>query len=237
MGRGPGNADSSPARAGAIASARELLVEASATDDRTYRMLLVVEAVQVAVQDLNIEPVVVGGLAVEFYTHAYSTSDVDVVMPSTRQVHERLVELGFAQESADGGVWVHEDSGVVWEMPAGSLSSEDQADEVETTTGGRVRMIRVEDLLVHRVDEFVGQGHGDVFEQVLALLRVPGLDWGRVLQRAQADNQEHAAQRLRELAGALRRSERPFPENWELHELADELRATWRARNLGAGDA
>src|SRR3972149_7332329 len=80
------------------------LARAPAIEDQTERQLEVVAIVSEAVADLGIRPVVVGGLAVAYWTAGtYLTGDLDVLMPSSPAVDERLPALGFRRE---GGVWL-----------------------------------------------------------------------------------------------------------------------------------
>lgn len=55
-------------------------------------MLGLVAAVQTALRDTGCRPLVVGGLAVQFWTEGeYVTHDIDVALPSTVDVEERLL--------------------------------------------------------------------------------------------------------------------------------------------------
>jgi hypothetical protein len=87
-----------------MAADRAALEEALRVEDQTERLLEVAAIVSEAVADLGVRPVVVGGLAVAFWTSgAYVTSDIDVLMPSLPEVGERLAELGFEQR---GRYWI-----------------------------------------------------------------------------------------------------------------------------------
>lgn len=222
--------DRDRSRAAAVASGREAVGRALQAGDQTERMLLMVKAVQDAVADMHLRPVVVGGLAVEYYVHAYSTSDIDVLLPTSHEVERRLRALGFRQAVTGSRVWDHPEGGVEWEMPGSVLGRLDQTVEIELPDHGQILMLRCEDILVHRIEEFVGTGHADAFEQALALLQYPQLDMRRVRERAAAVNHEHAVDALLQ---ELRRVDagNPMPETWDLHALAERLGSEWLRQN------
>jgi hypothetical protein len=204
----------------AIAAGREALARAVAVTDRTERMMRVVGAVGIALADLEHRPVIVGGLAVEYWTRAYATADIDVLLPTSDVVVRRLGALGFERH---GRVWRLLDHDVIWEMPGTALDALDEASEVELPGGASVLVLRLEDILVHRVEEFVATGHADVARQAVALILQPGLDEQRLRERAGASGHLEAIDAIRHLADRAQRGER-F-ETDELHELAGQLRS------------
>ena len=182
-------------------------------------MLRIVAAVQSALTDTGSRPVIVGGLAVEYWTGSYSTADIDVLLPSHHEITQRLEALGFVRH---GRVWELPGHEVIWEMPASALDERDHAVEI-AVPGGRVLMLALEDILVHRIEEFVATGHLDVARQAVALVTHPRLDRERLHERAQACGHEHAVTVIEGLATRAGRGER-F-ETDELHALAHDLRA------------
>jgi hypothetical protein len=71
--------------------------------DRTEQMLEIAGIVDAALRPIEIRPIVVGGLAVAYWTTGlYLTGDIDVVMPHSSQIEERLAALGFER---DGRFW------------------------------------------------------------------------------------------------------------------------------------
>lgn len=209
----------------AINLGRQALAQAVAATDRTERMMRVVGAVDVTLADLGLRPVIVGGLAVEYWTRAYATADIDVLLPTSDDVVRRLDALGFERH---GRVWRLIDEDVIWEMPGTALDALDEATEVELPDGTNVLVLRLEDILVHRVEEFVATGHADVARQAVALIAHPSLDDARLHERASASRHVAAVEAIRHLAASAQRGER-F-ESAELHELARRLRA-----HLGGG--
>src|SRR2546425_13034246 len=68
-------------------------------EDETERMLAVVGVVAEALHDLGFVPVVVGGLAVQYWTRgAYTTADIDVLLPHRPEIDRRFEALGFERE-------------------------------------------------------------------------------------------------------------------------------------------
>ncbi len=204
---------------------RTELSRALHADDKTERYLRVVAAVELALNDLPVRPVIVGGLAVEYWTRAYNTSDIDVLLPSTRDVERRLRALGFRSR---GRAWELPDTDVVWEMPGDFLDALDTATEVSLPGGRKVLILQLEDILVHRIEEFVATGHSDVVRQAIALMLHPGLDEGRLHDRAAASRHTHAVDAVRELTRRVEAGEEL--EMDDLHRIADRLLAEWPNR-------
>jgi hypothetical protein len=66
-------------------------------------MLEIAGVVDAALRAIAIRPVVVGGLAVAYWTTGlYLTGDIDVVMPHSSEIGQRLAALGFER---DGRFW------------------------------------------------------------------------------------------------------------------------------------
>jgi len=62
-------------------------------------MLEIAAVVAAALAPVGVRPVIVGGLAVAYWTAGtYVTSDIDVVMPHLAEVDEHLAALGFEPE-------------------------------------------------------------------------------------------------------------------------------------------
>jgi hypothetical protein len=205
-----------------LRDAREALAAALVAEDKTERMLRIVAAVQSALADTGLRPVIVGGLAVEYWTGSYSTADIDVLLPTHAVITHRLEALGFVRH---GRVWELPGHDVIWEMPASELDELDHAVEV-AVPNARVLVLALEDILVHRIEEFVATGHLDVARQAVALIMHPRLDRQRLQVRADACQQGHAVNAIEELA--TRAGDGEQFETGELHDLAHSLRAKTR---------
>lgn len=183
-------------------------------------MLRVVAAVDRALADLRFRPVVVGGLVVEYWTRDYATDDIDVLLPSSEEVLSRLDELGFERS---GRLFSLPDQDIIWEMPGDHLDPLDTAVEVPLPGGDRILMLRREDIIVHRIDEFVGTGHIDPANQATVLLNQAGIDREALTERAQASGLLDALDAFERLR--LRAREGAVFETDELHVLARDLRS------------
>jgi hypothetical protein len=99
-------------------------------------------------------PVVVGGLALEFYsTGGYSTGDIDLIYPDSELFGETLAAWGFKKE---GRHWINDELELFVETPGSFLPDVEQKRtvtiEIEAMT---VCMIGVEDLIIDRLNAFV----------------------------------------------------------------------------------
>lgn len=128
------------------------LARALALENETERKLTVIAAVASALADLGVKPVIVGGLAVEYWTYgAYSTTDIDVLLPSSLEVRTQLAELGFERR---GRHWVLGEQEVFLEAPGSFLGTGEEAVDIDLGEGRTVSVLRPEDVLIYRLHEF-----------------------------------------------------------------------------------
>lgn len=134
---------------------------------------------------LSSEPVVVGGLAQDYYTAPiYHETDLDVCAylgPDDKRV---LEELGFVRE---GRHWFHEGSRVAVEFPGDRIDGDEQRTVLEPVGDGAARIIGLDDLYLDRVRQAaVTSSSNDVsFQGALAIAaaRYLDLDWKYVQRR------------------------------------------------------
>lgn len=211
------------------------LVATAEIEDFVEEMLEIAAIVEEAVAPLGIHPIVVGGLAVAYWTPpgTYLTADIDVVMPTLPAAEERLEQLGFIRK---GRYWTLPGREVFFEAPGTHLEPTPTGfDLVQTRSGRLVRVQAPEEVFGVRFEEFVAQGHADIFQQLLWLLGSEQLDQDAL--DAYADEPDYlrelsvsrdayvtGLQKLREVADSLRAGV-SAPEPSEIHELARELRA------------
>jgi hypothetical protein len=190
--------------------------------DRTEQMLEIAGIVDAALRAIEIRPIVVGGLAVAYWTTGlYLTGDIDVVMPQSAQIEERLAALGFER---DGRFWTLPGRDPVFEAPGSTLELDPNGHiEVELASGRTIRIQQVEEVLLLRLAEFVATGNADVFQQCLWLLGVSGLDRERLRARADDESLSRALDALSSTANSFERDARL--ELWEITDLAKSLRA------------
>jgi hypothetical protein len=192
--------------------------------DPTEEMLEIAAVVDAALRPVTIRPVVVGGLAVAYWTTGlYLTADIDVVMPYSAEIERRLASLGFERE---GRFWTLPGRDPVLEAPGSTLEFNPAGHiEVELASGRTLRIQEVEEVLLLRLAEFVATGNADVFQQCLWLLGVSGLDRERLRTRAGEEALGRALDALDRIATTLGRDATKL-EIWEITDLARSLRVT-----------
>jgi hypothetical protein len=200
-----------------MASPQDELTRALALENETERKLAVVSVIDRQVQRLGFRPVVIGGLAVEFWTRgAYSTSDIDLYLPHVPGLDELLAELGFRRE---GRHWILPGSELFVEAPADVPREHEKVHEITLRNGSKVLLLSSEDVLIDRLHQFVAGGHRDVASQAISLLGNEDLDAQRLTDRADEEGLSSALRALYELQGRTETIE-----SWELHEIARRLR-------------
>lgn len=125
-------------------------------------------------QQQDIDVVLVGGLAVEIYTHnLYLTKDIDMVNTNYRQpqtLHKAMAELGFNKQ---GRVYVNTTTDITVEFPPGPLSVGDELIRMTTvvpTAHGSIPILRVEDVIKDRLAAFIHWGDRQSLVQATAIL-------------------------------------------------------------------
>jgi len=96
-------------------------------------------------------PVVIGGLALSYYTReVYFTADIDLAYSDREALDAVLQELGFKKR---GRYWVNEYLKLAIEVPAGVLVGEESPIEIiEVRRGLQCQIIGLEDLLIDRMN-------------------------------------------------------------------------------------
>lgn len=186
--------------------------------DRTLEIVSLVDAVAAP---LGIHPVVVGGMAVYFWTASdrFTTYDIDVVMEMPEELSQRLAELGFTR-TPDLRHWTLEGTEVFLEAPSSKLDQEAVVAEIELRSNRTVRIISRLDMLIDRLDEFEATGHEAAAQQALALLAGLSEDEGQELDdRAARRGVVVILQAMLKLADDLKAGGTP-PDSGELHEIA-----------------
>ena len=152
----------------------------------------------------GIEPILVGGGALEFYTAGgYATKDVDLALPVAPEVDAAFAALGFAKE---GRYWFHPEFDLLFEAPApAGLPGEDAPRTEVEIDGLRIVIIGIEDLLIDRLRAWVhwNSDEDGRWTRRLALLYPDRIDWDYVRDRTSEvpeearalSNIEHEARR------------------------------------------
>ncbi len=102
-------------------------------------------------EEADVLPIVVGGLAVEIYTRGqYTTLDIDLVTQRRDLAGEILRDLGFSKE---GRHWYHSELEVAIEIPASKLEDADpeKVTRLELPDGLHINVIGIEDIIMDRL--------------------------------------------------------------------------------------
>lgn len=134
-----------------------------------------------------------GGAALEFYTAGgYATGDIDLALPSGKDVDAAFADMGFRKE---GRFWLHDDLDLLFEAPApAGLPGEDAPRTEVEVDGLRVVIIGVEDLLIDRLRAWVHwkSAEDERWTRRLARLYADRIDWSYLRGRT-GDTPEEAA--------------------------------------------
>lgn len=204
-----------------MADLRTALGDAAKIEDLAERTLEVVAIVDEVASPLGIHPVVVGGMAVYFWTEneAFVTYDIDVVMAVTDRLRATLAALGF-EMSRDGRHWHLAGTEVFLEAPSAELDADAVVAEVTLPSGRTARLLSHIDVLLDRLAEFQATGHQIVAQQVLVLLNHLTEDEASELRlRAARRRVVHALDAMSRLAAEIAAGRKP-PGSDELHEIA-----------------
>lgn len=145
-----------------------LIDAATAQPTRVRRLLEVAGIITEVVIPHRV--VIVGGLAVAYWTSQQEATDIDVAMPDTRELREVFERLGFEKGPGERH-WELSRASVGLEAPAAKVADYETVLEAESPTGRPLNLLSPADLFVWRLDEFVGTGHTDAAAHMVALAR------------------------------------------------------------------
>ena len=116
------------------------LLRVASIADPTERLLEVAAVISEALSDLGVQPVVVGGLALAYWSNnnEFITGDIDVVVPRVPELADRLKALGFSQQ---GREWTMPGYDIAFEAPAEVLEPGDEGEWVQLASGRRVKIL------------------------------------------------------------------------------------------------
>jgi predicted nucleotidyltransferase len=158
------------------------------------RRLLALGLLADRLREDGIEPVLVGGGALELYTGGgYATVDMDLALPLCPEVDAAFAELGFEKE---GRYWVREDLDLLFEAPApAGLPGEDAPRMRVKVEGLEVVVIGIEDLLLDRLRAQVHwkSDEDGRWARRLAALHSDRIDWGYLEAKVAESEAERAA--------------------------------------------
>jgi len=164
---------------------RKNLQRAAAEKDPALRGVRIAAVVARALGEAGLEPTLVGGAAVAFYTEGnYTTQDVDLVAPSGPRADGAMQRLGLLKRGKD---YVSEDGAIHVGLPSAALGPTERAEVIEID-GVPLRIISVEDLIVDRLCAFKFWKSGIDGLNALIMLELGRADRSRVESRAGEEN-------------------------------------------------
>lgn len=129
----------------------KLLIElkkAAKEKDKHFRGIKIASIISLALKTVGLDPILVGGAAVAYYTDgSYTTADIDMVTPTTPELKKVMNDLGFKKIGKD---FINKDLGVYIEFPSDMLGPTERATEIKVDNK-KLRIISVEDLIVDRL--------------------------------------------------------------------------------------
>lgn len=175
-----------------------------------------------ALAPLGVAPVLVGGMAVLFWTSsaAFATRDIDLVMDEPPEAEEVLRSLGFTL-ARDGRHWELTGRDVLVELPSRSLPEGAEVERVDLGDGRSVRVLSRVDVAIVRLEELAVSSHTDVALQALALIsQIKGPEErARLVSRAAQVDAASLLARLLPVADDVASGQRSLPGDDELYEL------------------
>lgn len=173
---------------------RKRIDRLAAEPDRMRRRLVALGALTARLAPHGIEPILVGGCALEIYTDGgYTTGDVDLALPHTPEVDAAFADLGFEKR---GRFWIRPELDLLFEAPAPAGLPGETAPRTEIEIDGlRIVVLGVEDLLIDRLRGWVHwkSDEDGRWAARLATLYSKKLDWGYLRSRVARDAAETAA--------------------------------------------
>jgi len=188
-----------------MSQARDLQERLANEQDPRKRRLIALGILTKVLAPHGVEPVLVGGGALEFYTAGgYATKDVDLALPAAPEVDAAFTALGFEKE---GRYWFHPELDLLFEAPApAGLPGEDAPRTEVEIDGLRVVIIGIEDLLIDRLRAWIhwNSDEDGRWTRRLALLYPDRIDWDYVRERTSRVPEE--AEALNDIEQEARRS-------------------------------
>jgi hypothetical protein len=214
--------------AGRLTQARTELAGLAAIEDPNERLLESAAIIQRELLEVGVSSVLVGGLAVAYWTSGlHVTGDIDVLMPTSAKANALLQELGFTRH---GRMWALEELEIEFEAPGWAPSENEEIVEIETPGDRTLKILGLEDILIWRLREFVVWEAADSFHHVCYLLETPALNRARLERRAEEEGLASQLQGVEQAFAEQKKRDKAF-ESWELHDLAKKLCESYSQRD------
>lgn len=143
------------------------LKKAASETNRALRALRIVAVLTHHLKKVGINPILVGGAAVEFYTAGgYATQDIDLIAPHDEDLLRVMSDLGFKRE---GRYFIHRPYKILIEFPSSRLQVGEKTTAIDVE-GEIVSVISLEDLIIDRLEAAKWGGSKADFQNALILL-------------------------------------------------------------------
>jgi len=166
------------------------------------RHIEIVSILNEALRPYEIKPIMVGGVAVEFYSRGgYTTGDIDLVARGGRALAETMRALGFLKRGKD---WVNDELEIYIEYWADSLGPDEEFNEI-LYHGSRLRILSIEDLIVDRLCAFKWWGSTvDGVNVMLLLESAMGYDDKVTIRKGKREDVYDALQGIKKILKNLK---------------------------------
>ncbi len=173
------------------------LANTAKISNAALRSVTVAAILSEALQEIQQDPILVGGSAVEYYTQGgYSTEDIDMIAEGGPELVQVMMELGFEKKGKD---FHHPQLKIYVEFPGRNLQPTEKVDILQI--GKRtLKIISREDLIVDRLCAFKYWQSAIDGTNALLLLEESGLRQNHLENRAKEEQVKDAL----ELVEALR---------------------------------
>ena len=179
----------------------ELLEKLKKMPENWQRRLFFMAILTRALEGENVQPIVVGEHAVEFYTlGGYATADIDIIVTDSPAVDRILKGCGFIKE---GRHWYSEELDIAIEAPSSRLAGDSSRITVVEVEGLPVYLIGIEDIIIDRLNAYVhwkSERDGEWAEEMLAL-HLDRIDGKYLRQKAMEEDVLNALQEMLERIG------------------------------------
>jgi len=148
-------------------------------------------------KNYQVDLVVVGGNAVEFYTlGSYSTEDIDVVVCDFGIVEDLLRDLGFEKINR---IWYREDLDISIDLTGSELAGDPKRVSRVSIKGKMVQVIGLEDIIVDRLNAFIHwKSEQDGFwAQEMVAIHQEDIDWKYLEERCKKEQVVSALEKLK----------------------------------------
>ncbi|MCK4617475.1 hypothetical protein KAT45_01095 [Candidatus Aerophobetes bacterium] len=148
-------------------------------------------------KNYQVDLVVVGGNAVEFYTlGSYSTEDIDVVVCDFGIVEDLLRDLGFEKINR---IWYREDLDISIDLTGSELAGDPKRVSRVSIKGKMVQVIGLEDIIVDRLNAFIHwKSEQDGFwAQEMVAIHQEDIDWKYLEERCKKEQVASALEKLK----------------------------------------